>query len=40
MTYLGYRDSFPIVSALLCMVAYWIEPFVNHDIDYQVVMIY
>ena len=24
MTSLGYRDGFPMVSALVCMVIYWI----------------
>ena len=32
MTSLGYRDGFPMVSALVCMVTYWIRPMVSHDL--------
>ena len=40
MTYLGYRNSFLIVSALVCMIIYWIGPAVNHVISYLVVIIH
>ena len=29
---LGYRDGFPMVSALVCMVIHWIRPTVSHDL--------
>ena len=29
---LGYRDEFPMVSALVCMVTYWTGPTVSHDV--------
>ena len=29
---LGYRDGFPMVSALVCMVTHWIGPMVSHDL--------
>ena len=29
---LGYRDEFPMVSALVCMVTHWIGPTVSHDL--------
>ena len=32
MVGLGYRDGFPIVSALVCMVTHWIGPTVSHDL--------
>ena len=32
MTILGYRDEFPIVSTLVCMVIHWIEPTMSHDL--------
>ena len=32
MTGLSYRDGFPIVSALVCMVTYSIGPVVSHDL--------
>ena len=32
MTGLGYRDRFPMVSALVCMIAHWTEPMVSHDL--------
>ena len=28
---LGYRDEFPMVSVLVCMVTYWTGPTVSHD---------
>ena len=35
MTCLDHRDEFPIVSALVYMVTYWIEIMVNnHEINY------
>ena len=40
MSCLGHQDEFPIVSALVCMIAHWREAMMNHDIDYQVVMIH
>ena len=27
----GYRDGFPMVSALVCMVTHWTKPIVSHD---------
>ena len=36
---LGYRYEFLMVNVLLYMVTYWIEPMVNYDIDYQVVIV-
>ena len=27
------------MSALMCMIIYWIKPIVNHDINYQAIMI-
>ena len=39
MTGLGYWDEFPMVSALVCMVAHWIGPMVIYDLRrYQVVI--
>ena len=32
MTSLGYRDGFPMVSALVCMVAYSTKPMVSYDL--------
>ena len=32
MTGLGYWDGFPMVSAIVCMVAHWIEPIVSHNL--------
>ena len=32
MASLGYRDGFPMVSALVCMVTNWIGPTVSHDL--------
>ena len=32
MTSLGYCDKFPIVSALVCMVAYWTGPMASCDL--------
>ena len=29
---LGYLDGFPMVSALVCMVAHWIGPMVSYDL--------
>ena len=29
---LGYRDGFPMVSALVCMVAHWTGPMMSHDL--------
>ena len=29
---LGYRDGFPMVSALVCMVTHWIGPMVSHNL--------
>ena len=29
---LGYRDGFPMVSALVCMVTHWTGPMVSHDL--------
>ena len=29
---LGYRDGFPIISALVCVVKHWIRPIVSHDL--------
>ena len=32
MTGLGYRDRFPMVSALVCMITHWIGPMVSHNL--------
>ena len=32
MAGLGYRDGFPMVSALVCMVTHWTRPMVSHDL--------
>ena len=32
MAGLGYRDGFPMVSALVCMVTHWTRPMVGHDL--------
>ena len=40
ITSLGHRDRFPMISVLVCMVIHRTEPTMNHDIDYQVVMIH
>ena len=37
MTYLGYQDEFPIVSAFMCMSLHWTRPTKIHDINYYVV---
>ena len=29
---LGYRDGFPMVSALVCMVTHWTGPTISHDL--------
>ena len=29
---LGYRDGFPMVSALVCLVTHWTRPMVSHDL--------
>ena len=29
---LSYRDEFPMVSALVCMVTHWIRPTLSHDL--------
>ena len=31
MVGLGYRDGFPMVIALVCMVTHWTGPTVSHD---------
>lgn len=34
MTYLGHWNGFPTVSALICMITYWIRlAILNHDIN-------
>ena len=35
MTSLGYRDGFPMVSVLVCMVTYWTGPTVSHDLSFS-----
>ena len=32
ITSLGHQDGFPMVSPLVCIVAHWIRPKMNHDI--------
>ena len=32
MTSLSYRDEFPMVSALVCMVTHWIGSTVSHNL--------
>ena len=32
---LGYRDEFPMVSVLVCMVTYWTGPTVSHDLRFS-----
>ena len=32
MASLGYRDGFPMLSALVCMVTHWTGPMVSHDL--------
>ena len=32
MVGLSYRDEFPMVSALVCMVTHWIGPAVSYDL--------
>ena len=32
MTGLDYRDEFPLVSTLVCMVTHWIGPMVSHEL--------
>ena len=32
MAGIGYRDGFPIVNALVCIVKLWMGPTVNHDL--------
>ena len=39
MSYLGHYDGFSMVSALVCMVIYWIWPTMNHDISNWIVKI-
>ena len=29
---LGYRDGFPMVSSLVCLVTHWTRPMVSHDL--------
>ena len=31
MVGLSYRDEFPMVSALVCIVTHWIGPMVSHE---------
>ena len=33
MVGLGYWDGFPMVSALVCMVAHWMGPMVSYDLS-------
>ena len=40
MTYLSHRFGFPMASSLVCMDTPWTLPMVDHDINYQVVMIH
>ena len=28
----GYRDGFPMVSALMCIVTHWTRPTMSHDL--------
>ena len=39
MTSISHQNEFSIMSASVYMVTHWIGPMVNHDINYQVVMI-
>ena len=32
MVGLAYRDEFPMVSALVCMITHWTRPKVSHDL--------
>ena len=32
---LGYRNEFPMVSALMCMVTQWIRLMMIHDLSYK-----
>ena len=32
MICLDHQDKGPIVSALVCIVKYWIRPIINHDV--------
>ena len=38
MICLDLQNWFPMMSALVCIVAHWREPIVNHDIGYWVIM--
>ena len=38
MTCLSCQNGFPMMSALVCIVTYWTEPMVSHDIGYWVLM--
>ena len=38
--YLNRRDEFPMVCALVCMIAYWIRSTMNHDIRLLIFMIH
>ena len=40
MICLGYQDGFLMGNALIYIVTHWIRTLVNHNIDYQVVMIH
>ena len=40
MTYLSHRAGFPMASSLVCMDTPWTLAMVDHDINYQVVMIH
>ena len=40
MIYLGYRDGFPMLSALVYIVIHWTRLTVNHDVRLSVVMIH
>ena len=39
MTNLDHQDGVPMVSALVCVVTYWIRPMMSRSIGYYVVMI-
>ena len=40
MVGLGYKNRFLMVSVIVCMIIYWKEPTVNHNIDYRVITIH
>ena len=40
MTCFGYRDSFPMMNALGCIVTHWTKLMMNNDTNYLVVMIH